>query len=489
MPDAQSINFMAMLNPQFATQQQQFALQQAMAQQMMQEGGQQEPTAQLANPGGQVVANSPIAALSHGLEKGLGAYLAKKGIDNQMASYAGLAGQQTPSQSPNGQGGAPLLPWQTNAATGQEQGVAIGNAMAADPNQMTPTELMHDMMARGSGTAEYNMRTAGIKKAAEESAIPRITPQGTYATIPVGRSAAISPPVTAPVVQPIQPSSKIPTETNIMPNPTANTPKQVETPLAGDGKPLFGDNAKIVPPDPTRNPKWPTANTNTDVNQIKLNQESLQKGDQALTAESQSLGQQQAQLNNLIDVYKNMQSGTLTMQNPEFMNKLVALGVVTDPSQIKDIAGAQIATQNHILQVIGQIKDSNANIGGGTATRTFGSEITNLLEKGESSKAQPEALWNVIGQAKGLVDHHLDKIKGWQAIGGRGNRMANGTTMLPDDYSQNFDINHNISDYRDKALKDMGPFKGMAGNTTPTNSVLDPQTIVDELRKRGHKIQ
>ena len=118
------INFMAMLNPQFAAQQQKFALQQAMAQQMMEQGSQQEPTAQLANPGGMVIQNSPWLGLSRAVEKGLGAYSAQKSIADQMQSYQDLANRQkAPSQSAldssmsNGQG-----PTVANAQ-------ALGNAM------------------------------------------------------------------------------------------------------------------------------------------------------------------------------------------------------------------------------------------------------------------------------------------------------------------------------------------------------------------------
>lgn len=459
-----SINFMAMLNPQFAAQQQKFALQQAMAQQMMEDGSKQEPTAQLANPGGQVIANSPWAALSHAVEKGVGAYSAQKAIGDQLAAYKDMGQSSSPQ----------------------------------DPNGMNQTELLHDMMARGSGTAEYQNRMAGSRKAAEESAIPRITPQGTYTTVPVPSpnappvaAPAASSPIMPPKVNPgtIPPADQASTMRDMYSEDTPAKPvilqgasdEQAAVPAASDGKPFLPNIKNISNSDPSGTPKFKTDNTTTGVEQTKQDIKDAADGNKAFAGEAQSLSQQGAQLNNLIGVYKDMQSGTLTMQNPEFFNKLVGMGIITNPSEIKDVAGAQQATQNHILQIIGQIKDANANAGGGAATRTFGSEITNLLEKGESAKAQPEALWNVIGQAKGLVDHHLDMINGWQKSGGLGNRLAGGYTMRPDDYAQQFNLNHQITDYRNKALKDMGPFKGMTGNNgnSATPHPLDGTVITD----------
>lgn len=158
MPDSQNFNFFqAMMNPQFASQQLQIQRQQALAQQMMDEGSQQPATAQLANPGGQVIVNSPAAALGRALEKGVGGYMQGRALADQMRSYQGLAGQQTADQSPDGQGGAPLLPWQNNAVTGQPQGQALANGImgggSVTGDAMHDPQFMHDAMIAGVDNA------------------------------------------------------------------------------------------------------------------------------------------------------------------------------------------------------------------------------------------------------------------------------------------------------------------------------------------------
>lgn len=436
MAEANNINFMAMLNPQFAAQQQKFALQQAMAQQMMQEGSQQPSDNQIANPGGMVIQNSPLASLSRAVEKGVGAYSANKAIGDQMAAYQNL---------------------------GNSSG--LGSDTSGNPLMPTQREMLIDGIVPGMGKAAYETRVAGLKKLSETGNSFVETPQG-----PVLGSKLLggnSAPATTPA------ASNVPPLQTTTPSPVAKPVTLTrngqdvnsDIPLAGDGKPLLPTITKIPAPDPSGTPSFKTENTKTGVEQTLQDQKDAAEGNKAFATTAQSLGQEKSRLDNLIQVYKDVQSGTLTAQNPDFFNKMAALGFNDDPKSIKDLAGIQTATQNHILQVIQQIKDTNANAGGGAPTRTFGSEISQLLENGESTKGQPEALWNVIGQAKGVVDHHLDMVNGWIKAGGLGNRLAGGYTMRPDDYATQFSTAHDISNYRDKALKDMGPFKGMAGNT------------------------
>lgn len=459
------INFMAMLNPQFAAQQQKYALQQQMAQQMIEQGNQEPSSNQLANPGGMVVQNSPWAALSRAVEKGTGAYISNKAIGDQMAAYQNMGS----SSGVMGASGDPLMP--------------------------TQQELMVGQLSPEQGKAMYEARTAGIKKGNEEGSALHITPQGTYQTgnqITGAPSAAPSLPTPNPVAtNPVQPADNMGGLPNQQAKPVilqGASDEKPNIPMASDGKPLLPNMDNISAPDPSGTPNFKLSeNTKTGVEQKIQDQKDATEGNRAFATTAQNLGQEKSRLDNLISVYKDVQSGTLTAQNPELANKLVALGVITDPSEIKDLAGIQNATQNHILQVIQQIKDTNANAGGGAPTRTFGSEISQLLENGESAKGQPEALWNVIGQAKGLVDHHLDMVNGWVKSGGLGNRLAGGYTMRPDDYAQQFSTTHNISDYRDKALKDMGPFKGMAGNGAPATlpAGVTLQDIQAEIARRS----
>lgn len=444
------INFMALMNPQFAAQQQSLARQQAFAQQLMDQGNAPEDYAKLANPGGFVVPYSPLQGLAKAGEKVAGAYMTKRNDEKQLEAYKQLAEQM----------GA--------ANGGSSQGKALAGGMMGGDNMPSLQEQFLDHVTPGMGKAAYEIRMAGPKKAAETGATPFVTPQGTYvmgSSLMGGQNPSAAnprqPAPSAPTMQATPSQSNI--QTNVMPNKTANTP--TEQPLAADGKPLLPNITNIPVSDSSGTPKFNTENTKTGVEQTIQDQKDAAEGNKAFAATAQSLGQEKARLDNLIQVYKDVKSGTLTAQNPELFNKLAALGFKDDPASLKDLAGIQNATQNHILQVIQQIKDTNANAGGGAPTRVFGSEISQLLENGESTKGQPEALWNVIGQAKGVVDHHLDMVNGWNKAGGLGNRLAGGYTMRPDDFAQQFSTSHNISDYRDKALQEIGPFKGMAGNS------------------------
>lgn len=450
MPDSQNVNFFqAMMNPQFASQQLQIQRQQALAQQMMDEGSQQPSTAQLANPGGQVVSNSPWAAAGRALEKGLGGYMQGKALADQMQSYQGLHDQMSAPQN----------------SQALANGI-MGNNGASDP-MSDPYAMIDPATAL---KAHFDRMNAAPIKAAETANTPYITPQGTY-TMGSQLMGQQKPQASLPMRRASNPVSvdETPAAPVIL-SRNGQDIDQASPAMASDGKPFLPNVIKIPPADPSGTPKFKTENTKTGVEQTMQDQKDAAEGNKAFATTAQSLGQEAARLDNLIKVYKDVQSGTLTAQNPELFNRLAALGFHDDPNSIKDLAGIQNATQNHILQVIQQIKDTNANAGGGAPTRVFGSEISQLLENGESTKGQPEALWNVIGQAKGVVDHHLDMVNGWQKAGGLGNRLAGGYTMRPDDFAQQFSTNHNIVDYRDKALKEMGPFKGMAGNDGSTSS-------------------
>lgn len=370
-----------------------------------------------------------------------------------MNMYKGMAGNSAPMGVPNS---------------------GTNGMMGADPDALAAQSLM---AAYASGDQkqvssvllsifEHNPVLAGKIKASQESNTLMKTPQGTYTTVPVGGNSSGSSPMST------SEKSAAPVDLYGADNKPINDGGAITT---ADDKPILPNMTNLFRPDPTGMPKYKTENTETGVNQTKLFQADDTKANVAFTANAASLQNEQFRLKELADVYKQVQSGTLTAQNPELINKLVAWGVVRDPSQIKDLAGVQNALQSHALQIIQQIKDTNANLGG-APTRTFGSEIQNLQEQGENPGAQPEALWNIIGQARGLVDHHLDMIKGWDSIGGLGNRQANGYTLRPDDYARKFIQHHDITDYKTAAQKNMGPFKGMSGNNSANTKIIDGVT-------------
>lgn len=446
--------------------------QQALAQQLMDQGSQMQEPNMLANPGGFVVPISPLQGLSKALEKSLGGYMQGQADRKQAALYQALA---NPNKSVTDalSTGSPL-PGQVGPT---QQNLPLAQALMQTQGQSTPTamsdpQFMRDMMVVGPEDAYkgYIARQDAILKNQLDTQKAEQTNTYTDAqgvthrlnTLPnTAANLSTRPPMpaSAPSSAPTPPDNGPPAK------PVVLSSDKADAPMAADGKPLLPTVKTVPPADPSGTPRFKTDNTKTGVEQTIQDQKDAAEGNKAFAAMSQSLSQEKARLDNLIQIYKDVQSGTLTAQNPEFFNKMAALGFSDDPKSLHDLAGIQNATQNHILQVIQQIKDTNANAGGGAPTRVFGSEIGKLLDEGESAKNQPEALWNVIGQAKGLVDHHLDMINGWNAVGGLGNRLAGGYTMRPDDYATQFSLHHNISDYRDNALKEMGPFKGMAGNT------------------------
>lgn len=387
-----------------------------------------------------------------------------------------------------------------NAATGLPAGISPaggapgapgGNVPMGMPSMSAPSDSLRDqMIASGrlkfaltgdptelekaqQAAYENDPQLAGAKTAAQQASTLFKTANGTYVTgAQLGGGTQLS-----STGMPIPASSTITSNPNMSAqgqkdalnelwgdgNPTpgkAAIPSPALT--AMDGKPVLPNQTNLFQPDPTGTPKYKTDNTDTGVNQTKIFQEADDKANTAFTSNAQTFQNEQFRLNELSNIYKQVQAGTLTAQNPELANKLAAWGVLPKDG-VNDLAGVQTALQNHALQIIQQIKDTNANLGG-TPTRTFGSEIANLQEKGEDPKIQPAALHNIIAEATGVVNNHVDMINGWNAIGGLGNRAANGYTMRPDDFARQFLQNHDISDYKAAAAQQMGPFKGMPGN-------------------------
>ena len=212
---------MLMLNPQFAAQQQKFALQQQLAQKMMEEGAAQPPNNQLANPGGQVVVNSPLGGAARGIQQALGAYMANKNIDNQIAAYKNM-----------GQG---------------------ANTTPEDPNAPSITDKLTSLLYGDKlGAAGYETRVAGAKAGAEAfgkaPATPLILPNGTVVPLsnivgngaPTQSSQPLPPAVKPSFVQQGTPDGNTAmgdifnaqpdpaaTTGNVMPNPTVNTPSVI----------------------------------------------------------------------------------------------------------------------------------------------------------------------------------------------------------------------------------------------------------------------
>lgn len=345
--------------------------------------------------------------------------------------------------------------------------------------------------------AEHNPQLAGEVKHQQELNTFQKTPQGTYAmpnsqsgTAPIDPvSSQEIPPVPASALPPPPSPSQIPNNpfaqdrtASFMPPqtpqvPTSSPPKPL---MASDGKPIVPniDAMTKFKPDPSGIPSYGNIpNTETGVALQKSIQDEDVKGNAEMTANLSSIQKEQYRLKQLSDVYKQAQSGTLLAQNPDVANQLVAWGVIKDPSQIHDLAMIQKGVANQAIQIIQQTKDANANLGG-APSRLFGSEISNMQEKAENAGSQPEANYEVITDAMGLANHAADMAKGWDSIGGLGNRLANGNTMRPADYARQFITTHDPQDYKLAAQKTLGTFKGMS---TPV--MVKTQADIDQAPK------
>ncbi len=250
-----------------------------------------------------------------------------------------------------------------------------------------------------------------------------------------------------------------------------------KAPLASDGKPIITVDNWIAP-DPTGMPKIPTENTKQGVSIAEnMGQEAL-KGSNSLSTMQSSLAKQQNNLNNLIDVFKVTKGNTLMSQDPGIANKLVSLGIIKNPKDIATLANIQTALPTASQEIISQLKNINTN-GDDKVSRMYQVEYQNLEKTGINPNMQPQALFNVISQAKGLVDHNLDMANGWEKIGGLGNRLAGGYTMTPDVYTNKFMQDHKIADYTKKVQSDVGSFAGMENTNTANGSqtiAINPKT-------------
>ena len=391
--------------------------------------------------------------------------LQKAAQPSMLAMYGSMAPSGAGGTPPAG--GQPGQPGGMNPMASQALRFAM---MSRDPKTMAST---------ATSIYENDPNTVAAK---EREKIVQM-PDGTYrrAGDLMGGSAAPYgvPPQPGGTVSPPGPQTAPPAPgagTQIMPNGQPDNVKippqdidglvdKATPPMAADGKPIIPGMHNLFQPDPNGNPHYNTPNTTPGVKMAEENATEDNKANLSMTSSITSLKDEQFRLNELAGIYKGFQSGSFTALNPELVNKLQSLGVVDDPNSLKTLADAQAATETHIMQVLKQIKDANATMEG-APTRTFSSEVSELLDQGPSAKMQPAALYNTLAQAKGVVDYHADMINGWNKIGALGNRVNNGATLRPNDYARQFTLSHNIEDYKDAVQKQWGPFKGM---TPPPN--------------------
>jgi hypothetical protein len=472
MVDANLVQmFTAMNNPQFAAQQQSLARQQAIAQQIMEQGNQPEDVNKLANPGGFVVPYSPLLAASKAAEKGLGAYMQKQLDEKQLAAYQSLAGGV--------QGGA------TADASGSPQ--QLGNAMDS-PNM---NDVINEGVAPELMKANYALRNAGPMKAAETANTPYITPQGTYQmgsqinnskpTPAQNLGAAMMPPAqktpapmnqtnaekmtslfggqelgTPPIEAPAQPVN-------------LSAPTSADAPLAAGGKPLIADMSNFTKAEGA-GPKYATENTKQGVELASKFADSDIKAYEAMGTQASNVEQMKGRLDFMADAMKSGNAGNIISQYPDFANKLIASGIITDKGSINDVAAFQAYEGAQVQEALNQIKAAAPD------NRIMQTEFNKISEKLGDPSQRPEAIHEIMSMTKGFANWTKDMVGSYNDIGGLDNRRkTSGTTLRPLEHQLQFEKSHDVYDYIKAARKDIGPFNGMAGNNGENRiSIIDP---------------
>lgn len=264
-----NINFLAFARPDIAGQQLQIQRQQALAQQLMDQGSQQDNPAQLANPGGLVIPLNKWGMAAKALEKGAGSYMQGQAMQNQMNMYKQLA-NPAPSTDPQVANalatGAPMPgqvgPTQQNLPLAQalmNQGQQ-GSQPASQGNPLSDPRFMQGAMMFGpdaAGKAYFDsltptdlMKNAGNPTTAPYVQKDLITTGAGGVPVPVSTvlshyGATGSPPATAPsrpspATQPPAPISQtaIPTSPPVETNTAQPTPSEQFPGTKGGDVPL-----------------------------------------------------------------------------------------------------------------------------------------------------------------------------------------------------------------------------------------------------------
>lgn len=428
---------------------------------------------------------------------------------------------ETPQKMPNGQYqlGAGLFgslaPQATSAAlqgiVGEREPGGIGPGNQQPAETPTPEGAGQMMPPQGDALAAYRQQN-GMQA-------PPIDAQRAGMGLPVGSSSPAQmppqqgapPPQGQPMGQPIPPPpspSQIPPQAQMppqqgQPNPlealiaqqqaAKQAPNQQANVARGiDGKPLISSDGKPIIPSLANNPFYKPSPTGQPVldrslplnandvdvkdkeDELSTARKSIEEGDKTFTSQYSSMQKEDYRIQQLLSIYQDVQSGKgLQAIAPDRLNTLIALDLVSDKSTVHNLAQAQTAGNDHILQIVNQIKDTNNNLGE-APQRTFGSVINAMQENGETFRDQPEALYNILTQARGILKQNMNMVEGWTAAGGKANTLGpNRTTMAPNTFGDQFMTNHDPEDYRKQVAAQTSPFKGMAG----TQGFKSPQDV------------
>lgn len=245
--------------------------------------------------------------------------------------------------------------------------------------------------------------------------------------------------------------------------PAGSTPAKDGVPLLADGKPILPSINLAYKPDPTGMPRYKTENTTTGVNQTKKFQELDAADDQEIGKSATNANQMRSRINDMADALTTGRAGTLVAQDPELANKLIAMGIITNKGIVNDVAQFQRVSADQMVELLNQLRAA------APGSRIMQAEIKGMADKLADPSQRPEAVQNILAMAQGLGDYNADLSKSWDAIGGLGNRQAEGFTLRPTTFQRQFANGHAIDDYVAKARKDMPALAGTPGNFSQSN--------------------
>lgn len=222
-------------------------------------------------------------------------------------------------------------------------------------------------------------------------------------------------------------------------------------------KPIQSPRGTLIPPNSLA---APISGTTDELNaRSKDFAETVDKWGNATSGNYQTLQRLDA-MTNALKVY---QSGPISEHLSEIRNYLNNAGITSFDSWFQNPADAQIIIKNNIQAAIGQLDASGF-------TRQTQGELFALQKNLANPGLTPAANQAILAQGIGIVRWEQAMMDDWADAKRAGWRD-------PQDFERNWDRLNPLNAYVTKAQADIGPLRGMPGNTgTPQQAPPQPGT-------------
>lgn len=187
-----------------------------------------------------------------------------------------------------------------------------------------------------------------------------------------------------------------------------------------------------------------------------------------MSSQLNNYAQAEQRLESVERAAKAVQFGGLATKKAEIANMLQGLGVDPAKYNLDDPHSVYTVLHENIISALQQLRDSLKGSGGSRVAQT---EFNRLVDKNFDPNSPPETILQLLGEAKGAIHYDRAMIEDWSKNGGLGNRIADGYTMRPNDFTRKWQLDHKMGDFVEKVKKDIGPLKGMESKNAPTSSV------------------